>query len=81
MSSLPCISCIACGSDSKKTPTLTVPQARRLIATVLPLRSPDKQGALDIVSYHIRRNFIAYRAHRKKSVLHATRMKADEVSL
>lgn len=57
-----------------------MPQARRLIATVLPLRSLGKQGALEIVSYHIRRNFIAYRAHRKKSVLHATRMKA-EVSL
>jgi hypothetical protein len=51
-----------------------------LIATVLPLRSLDKQGALEIVSYHIRRNFIAYRSHRKKSVLHAIRVKA-KVSL
>ena len=80
MSSLRCISCIGCGSDLKKTPTLTVPQARRLIATLLPLRSLDKQGALEIVRYHIRRNFLAYRSHRKTRVLRAIRMRA-KVSL
>jgi hypothetical protein len=38
-----------------------------LIAAVLPLRSLELRGALEIVSYHLRRNDIAYRSHEKKA--------------
>lgn len=39
-----------------------------LIATLLPVRSIDRAYALEIVRYHIVRNFIAYKSHRKKRV-------------
>jgi len=50
----------------KKTPALTLPQARKLVVTVLPLRSLNVQDALAILRYHNIRNHIAYKSHRKK---------------
>jgi len=47
----------------KKTPALTLPQARLLLAAVLPCRTLTP--ALALVRYHTRRNYIAYRSHRK----------------
>jgi hypothetical protein len=51
-----------------------------LIAAVLPLRSLELQGALEIVRYHIRRNDIAYRSHEKKANRHAQRMNAKRIA-
>lgn len=47
---------------------MTAAQAQRIIAAVIPLKSITLQGAIDIVTYHIRRNDIAYKSHRKKAV-------------
>jgi SRSO17 transposase len=52
----------------KKTPALTLPQARRLVAAVLPLHSLNLKGAIEIVKYHTHRNFVAHRSHRKKKL-------------
>ncbi|HAY22559.1 MAG TPA: hypothetical protein DCY27_10420 [Desulfobacterales bacterium] len=60
------ISSYACGSALKKTPALTLPQAHRLVVTVLPLHALTFQGAIELVKYHTRRNDIAYKSHRKK---------------
>ncbi len=43
--------------DNKKSPTLTLPQAQQLIATVLPLASINTKEALAIVHYHTQRFF------------------------
>lgn len=62
----------------KKTPALTLPQAQRLIAAVLPMTSLKNRGyVLQIVAYHTIRNFVAYRSHRKKSNVQATRLFLD----
>ena len=42
--------------------------AKRLIASVLPLNSLTPQGAIEIVQYHIKRNDIAYKSHRKNAI-------------
>jgi len=47
---------------------LTLPQARRLIATILELRTLSLSKALEIVKYHTQRNHIAYVSHRKKQL-------------
>jgi hypothetical protein len=44
---------------------LTLPQARLLLAAVLPCRTLTPAHALALVRYHTRRNYIAYRSHRK----------------
>jgi hypothetical protein len=44
---------------------MTAAQARRIIASVLPLKSLTPQGALEIIAYHTRRNDVAYKSHRK----------------
>lgn len=52
----------------KKTPCLTLAQARRLLTTMLPLKSINHEYALEIVKYHTQRNYIAYVSHRKKAL-------------
>ncbi len=47
---------------------LTLPQARRLIATIFELRTLSLTNALEIVKYHTQRNYIAYVSHRKKQL-------------
>ena len=39
-----------------------------VLATVLPLREFDPQLALDILTYHQRRNHAAYLSHRKRRI-------------
>jgi hypothetical protein len=41
---------------------------RRLLSTALSLRSLSVQGAMEIVEYHLHRNLVAYKSHRKKRV-------------
>jgi hypothetical protein len=59
-------SCCECGTSLKKTPALTLPQARLLLAAVLPCRVLTPTHALELVRYYTTRNYIAYRSHRKK---------------
>lgn len=56
---------------------MTAAQAKRLIASVLPLNSLTPQGAIDIVKYHIKRNDIAYKSHRKKALEIAQELEAN----
>ena len=64
----------------KKSPALTLPQARRLVAAVLPRHSLNLKGAIEIVKYHTHRNFVAHRSHRKKK-LAKLRSQKTKVSL
>jgi hypothetical protein len=50
----------------KKTPALTVPQVRLLLAAVLPRRVFDAEEALALLQYVQRRNAVAAAAHRKR---------------
>ena len=60
----------------KKTPLLTLPQARRLLAAVLPVRSLSLEGVMEIIDYHLKRNLTARNSHRKKNVALALKLKA-----
>ncbi len=71
MSSLHFTSCSVYASGLKKTPALTLLQARKLVVTVLPLRSLNVQDALAILRYYNIRNHIAYKSHRKKRMASA----------
>jgi hypothetical protein len=47
---------------------------RRLLAAILPIKSLTLEGAMEIVKYHINRNLIAYKSHRKKRLRLAKRL-------
>ena len=61
----------------KKTPLLTAPLVRKLLCAMLPLRSLSMEGAIEIVEYHLQRNLVAYKSHRKKRVMIAKELKAN----
>ena len=69
------IFCLDCEYALKKSPALTLPQARKLIAAILPLQSITLKGAIEIVKYHTYRNHVAYISHRKKQVAKAKLLK------
>ena len=65
----------------KKTPALTLPQARLLMEYSFP--QPKRQPAylVTLVDYHTRRNHRAYRSHRKRRLRDLRKWKSLKTSL
>ncbi len=59
---------------------LSLAMAKKLLEVVLPLRSLTKKGAIEILKYTLKHNYVTYQSHRKKQVALAQRLKV-QVSL
>jgi hypothetical protein len=49
----------------KKTPVLTMTQTYRLVGAALTRAPAQMRIALSELMYHLKRNFVAYKSHRK----------------
>jgi len=58
----------------KKIPTLTLPQALRLITTTFVRRTHDPEKAAEILEYYSKRNHAAFESHRKRRMQELERM-------
>jgi hypothetical protein len=58
-------SCI-CARGSKKSPALTIAQARELIARALEEEQDERADILSIITYQQKRNYAAYLSHRRR---------------
>jgi hypothetical protein len=47
---------------------LTLPQVHFLVCGVIPKRTFDARWVLEVLAYWQQRNYIAYRAHRKRRI-------------
>jgi hypothetical protein len=47
---------------------LTIPQARLLVASVLPLKQLDPQEAIRRIQFIQKQNYAAYLSHRKRTI-------------
>jgi hypothetical protein len=47
------------------------------LAAILPIKSLTLEGAMEIVEYHIHRNLVAYKSHRKKRLKLAKLLNID----
>jgi hypothetical protein len=54
-----------------------LPQARRLVAAMLPYHSIEQSYALELVKYHTDRNYIAQKSHRKRAIAEAFLLKIN----
>lgn len=52
----------------KKAPGLTLPQVHLLVCGVIPTQTFDAHWVLEVVAYWQHRNYVAYRAHRKRRI-------------
>ena len=66
--SLRIYSCWKFGFSLKKTPILTLPQAKVLVLAAFTERKEAIRTAIKKVNYTIKRNYYAYMSHRKKRV-------------
>ncbi|WP_035241700.1 hypothetical protein [Desulfobacter vibrioformis] len=62
-----------CQTAVKKN-CLSLAMAKKLLQAVLPIHSITRKGVLDIVKYHLKRNYIAYQSHRKKQIAVAKKL-------
>ena len=62
--------------EGKKSPLLTLPLTCRLLAAVMKLQSLTLEGTMVIVQYHLWRNLIAYKYHRKRRVSESIELNA-----
>jgi hypothetical protein len=60
---------------------LTLPQARRLIESCLPEPQRQPSYVLLLVAYHTRRNYQAYKSHRKRRMKELKKWKSLKMSL
>jgi len=49
----------------RKSVAVVLAMAKKLVQAVLPIHSITRKGVLDIVKYHLKRNYIAYQSHKK----------------
>ena len=52
----------------KNAPGLTLPQVHLLVCGVIPKGTFDAKWVLEVLAYGQHRNYVAYRAHRKRRI-------------